>query len=124
MQNKIKANIGDKFIDDDGNIGIVGILWDDGDFTIKSVVMHANPRLKEKNKTHKKKNYKCNFCDKLFEIDDFMAAIIRHDKTVVILDKTLYKFMDHTQKQPVFICPKCLFQLKNSIAKIDFKYLE
>lgn len=52
----VMVNLGDKFVDDDGNIGIVGILWDDGDFTIENVVTHANPKpikikqLKEKTK--------------------------------------------------------------------------
>lgn len=60
MTQKIRANLGDKFIDDDGNTGIVGILWDDGDFTVESVVMHTNPRL---NKTEKKQSVHSKILD-------------------------------------------------------------
>jgi hypothetical protein len=36
----------------------------------------------------------------------------------------LYKHSDSNQKQTIFACPRCTFQLKNSIIKINFDYIE
>lgn len=43
---KMKWNIGDEAKDADGNIGVIGIRWNDGDFcTIENDVAHPNPKL-------------------------------------------------------------------------------
>lgn len=37
--------IGDRVIDEDGYIGVVGIFWDDGDFcTVENDAAHPNPK--------------------------------------------------------------------------------
>ena len=42
---KMKWNIGERVVDEDGNIGIVCIKWNDGDLcTIENDAAHPNPR--------------------------------------------------------------------------------
>ena len=42
----MKWNIGDTVKDEDGDIGIVGIRWNDGDFcTIENDAAHPNPTI-------------------------------------------------------------------------------
>jgi len=46
INRKCQWSIGDKVQDEDGNVGYVGIYWNDGDFcTIENDAAHPNPKL-------------------------------------------------------------------------------